>query len=103
MFLLDTNVVSESRKAGAGKVDRNVAAWAADVPAASPYLSSITILDLEIGVLLVERRASVQGALHGGIGKSCRPLPVAFSPWTLPSPGVAQGSRCPIAGPIAIR
>ena len=28
MYLLDTNVVSELRKARAGKADRHVAAWA---------------------------------------------------------------------------
>ena len=34
MFVLDTNVVSELRKAKAGKADKNVTAWAASVPPA---------------------------------------------------------------------
>lgn len=63
MYVLDTNVVSELRKAKAGKADRNVTTWAADVPASSLFLSVITILELEIGILLAERRAAVQGAV----------------------------------------
>lgn len=63
MFVLDTNVVSELRKAKAGKADRNVAAWASRVPASSLFVSAITILELETGVLLVQRRDPRQGAL----------------------------------------
>lgn len=63
MFLLDTNVVSELRKAKAGKADRNVTAWAAGVAPGSLFLSAVVILELETGVLLVERRDPVQGAL----------------------------------------
>jgi predicted nucleic acid-binding protein len=62
-YVLDTNVVSELRKARAGKAEPSVATWAASVPASSLYLSAITILELEIGVLLVERRDPVQGPL----------------------------------------
>ena len=43
MFVLDTNVVSELRKAKAGKADAKVTAWAASVPAASLYLSAISV------------------------------------------------------------
>jgi len=63
MFLLDTNVVSELRKVKAGKADRHVAAWAARVPVSSLFVSAITILELETGVLLVLRRDPRQGAL----------------------------------------
>ena len=63
MFVLDTNVVSELRRAKAGKADKNVTAWAARVPAGSLFLSAITILELETGVLLVERRDPAQGAI----------------------------------------
>jgi len=63
MFVLDTNVVSELRKAKAGKADRHVAAWAASVSAEALYLSAISILELETGVLLVQRRDPRQGAL----------------------------------------
>ena len=63
MFVLDTNVVSELRRAKAGKADKNVTAWAASVPAGGLFLSAITILELEIGVLMVERRDPAQGAI----------------------------------------
>lgn len=63
MFLLDTNVVSELRKAKSGKADRNVTAWAANVPAVSLFVSAITIQELEIGTLLAERRDAAHGAI----------------------------------------
>ena len=63
MYLLDTNVVSELRKVRAGKADQNVAAWAAQVPAASLFLSVISIQELEVGIRLVERRDSPQGSI----------------------------------------
>lgn len=63
MYLLDTHVVSELRKAKAGKADQNVRAWAESVSAASLFLSVVTILELETGILLVERRDPSQGAV----------------------------------------
>ena len=63
MFILDTNVVSELRKVRLGKANERVARWADSVPATNLYLSVITIQELEIGVLLAERRDPVQGAL----------------------------------------
>jgi toxin FitB len=63
MFLLDTNVVSELRKAKSGKAHPLVTAWATKVPAGSLYLSAITLLELEMGVLQVERRDAAQGTI----------------------------------------
>jgi predicted nucleic acid-binding protein len=63
MYLLDTNVVSELRKAKGGRAEQRVVAWAASVPATSLYLSAITILELETGILLIERRDPIQGAM----------------------------------------
>ena len=63
MYVLDTNVVSELRKAQAGKADHNVMAWADSVPPACLFLSVITILELELGVLLVDRRDPRQGEI----------------------------------------
>jgi predicted nucleic acid-binding protein len=63
MYLLDTNVVSELRKAKSGKINRHVKAWAKSVSTATLFLSAISILELEIGILLVERRDRSQGAL----------------------------------------
>jgi len=63
MYVLDTNVVSELRKVRLGKADANVAAWAEGVDAASLFVSAITIMELELGVLSVERRDAAQGTV----------------------------------------
>ena len=63
MLVLDTNVVSELRKVRLGKADANVTAWAASVDAANLYVSAVTIMELELGVLLIERKDAAQGAL----------------------------------------
>lgn len=63
MFLLDTNVVSELRKVRAGKADTQVTAWSETVDAADLFLSAITVMELEMGVLQVERRDASQGML----------------------------------------
>jgi hypothetical protein len=63
MFLLDTNVVSELRKAPGGKADPGVVAWARSVSASSLYLSALTVYELELGVLAKERQDGPQGSL----------------------------------------
>jgi len=63
MYLLDTNLVSELRKVRSGKADPGVAAWADKVDASSLFLSAITLHELELGVLLAERRDPTQGSL----------------------------------------
>ncbi len=61
MFLLDTNVVSELRRRD--RTHPNVAAWADRQPADQLFLSAITILELETGARLVERRDPQQGGM----------------------------------------
>ena len=61
MFLLDTNVISELRKAGAGRADTNVVAWLSTIDASALYLSAVTLMELDLGVLLIERRDPAQG------------------------------------------
>lgn len=63
MFILDTNVISELRKAKTGKAAPQVLAWAKQQPPSSLYLSAITVMELEIGVLQIERRDVAQGLL----------------------------------------
>lgn len=63
MYLLDTNVVSELRKVRSGKADAWVALWADNVDTVDLYLSVITVQELEMGVLLSERRDPSQGAV----------------------------------------
>lgn len=62
MFLLDTNVVSELRKAGDGKADRNVVRWIDAQDASGFFLSVLSIGEIERGVRLAERRDPRQAA-----------------------------------------
>jgi toxin FitB len=61
MYILDTNVISELRKAK--KTHPNVKKWAERLPSASLYISVISVLELEIGILLIELRDKEQGAI----------------------------------------
>lgn len=61
IYLLDTNVISELRKAKTGRIDRRVKRWAAKISASSFYLSAVSVLELELGILLLERRDRAQG------------------------------------------
>ncbi|XQA70156.1 type II toxin-antitoxin system VapC family toxin [Xanthomonas sacchari] len=63
MYVLDTNVLSELRKVRLGKADANVAAWAESVDAADLFISAITVMELELGVLSIERKDANQGAM----------------------------------------
>jgi predicted nucleic acid-binding protein len=62
MFLLDTNVVSELRKAGNGRANPAVVAWAQDMAPVTLFLPVIAVLEIERGVLMAERRDPAQGA-----------------------------------------
>lgn len=61
-YLLDTNVVSELRKVGDGKADPNVTAWISAQDSRDLYISAITVLELERGILSIQRRDIEQGA-----------------------------------------
>lgn len=63
MFLLDTNVVSELRKAANGKADQNVVTWASAVSPATLYLSVISVLEIEMGILKRARHDAPQAAV----------------------------------------
>ncbi|NGN41362.1 type II toxin-antitoxin system VapC family toxin [Mesorhizobium sp. CGMCC 1.15528] len=60
MYLLDTNVISELRRRE--RANRQVLAWADTMSPVQFFLSAITVLELEYGALLVERRDALQGA-----------------------------------------
>jgi predicted nucleic acid-binding protein len=59
MFLLDTHVISELRRPD--KADHNVVAWASRIPVNGFFLSAISILEIELGALLVARKDAAQG------------------------------------------
>ena len=81
MFLLDTNVLSELRRAD--RADARVAAWARSVDHLQFYLSAVTILQIEAGTLLLERRDVQQGLVCEPrlTTTSCRHLRVESLPW----------------------
>lgn len=62
MYVLDANVISELRKLGDGRADPRVRAWAEAQDAAQIFLSALTVMELEIGVLRIARRDPAQGA-----------------------------------------
>jgi predicted nucleic acid-binding protein len=63
MYLLDTNVVSELRKRRSGKINPAVEAWAGSVDQVDMYLSVITIMEVELGIALLERRDARQAGV----------------------------------------
>ena len=60
MYVLDTNVISELRQ-GKPKQSLEVRTWAADKAATRLFLTAISILELEKGVLALERKKPPQG------------------------------------------
>ena len=61
-YILDADVLSEFRKIGDGRADPNVMAWAATVDAVELHLSVITLMEIELGILRLERRDPSQAA-----------------------------------------
>ena len=64
MYLLDTNVVSELRR-GKPRQSVEVRTWAASLPASQLFLSAISILEIEKGILALERRPLNLSGLQG--------------------------------------
>lgn len=74
MFLLDTNVVSELRKAKSGQADARVVAFMGALESSALYVSVITLMELELGVLLSERKDPLTGAsLRAWFDQQVRP------------------------------
>lgn len=91
MHVLDTNVLSELRKVRLGKANENVTAWTESVDAADLFVSAIIIMELELGVLSIERKDAAQGAmLRSWLEQQVLP---EFSGRTLPI-DTAVAQRC---------
>jgi toxin FitB len=60
-FLLDTNVVSETRRPA--RLPERVTAWFAAADADAMFVSVATLLEIEVGVRRLERRDPAQGAI----------------------------------------
>jgi hypothetical protein len=61
MYLLDTGVVFELRKAKAGGTDPGLASWAAGVARQDLFVSALTLLELDSGAARLERRDKLAG------------------------------------------
>lgn len=61
MFLLDTNVISELRRRS--KTHPQVDTWARSIPAEQLFLSVVTIMEIEQGILLLDRRDGSQASI----------------------------------------
>lgn len=59
-YLLDTNVISELRKAGTPKANPEVIAWANTVDADEMFISALTLMEIEKGILKFARKDPVQ-------------------------------------------
>ncbi len=62
MFLLDTNVISESRKLYSGTADANVTRWLQATSPVQTFISVFTVFELELGIRRKARQDEVQGA-----------------------------------------
>ena len=60
MYLLDTNVLSELRT-GKPQPNRQVLDWASSVSLGAQYVSVISWMEIDIGILRLERRTPPQG------------------------------------------
>ncbi|MDQ3782641.1 MAG: type II toxin-antitoxin system VapC family toxin [Actinomycetota bacterium] len=103
MFVLDTNVVSELRKARAGKANRGVTDWASGIASSQMFLSSITLFELELGVLRAERADPPRGAvLRRWLDESVAEV---FSGRVLPVDGnvARRAARLHVPDPVPFR
>jgi len=56
MYLLDSNIISEFRKAPASRANPGVVAWGQSVAPETLFISAITVMELEKGVQLKARQ-----------------------------------------------
>lgn len=82
MFLLDTPIVYELRKARAGTAEAGLTAWASGVARERLFLSAISLVELETSAAETARRDKTAGAmLRGWIDEQLLP---AFEGHVLP-------------------
>ena len=74
MYLIDTPVVLELRKAKAGRTDAGLATWAAGVSRQNLFLSALSLLELEATAAKTEKQDKLGGtALRGWIADQVMP------------------------------
>lgn len=90
MFLIDTNVISESRKVRSGRAAPPVVAWLKATDPSTTFVSAMTLFELELGVVRVERRDAAQGAsLRRWLDRIVKP---GFAGRVLAMDGAVSGS-----------
>ena len=95
MYLLDSQVVLELRKAKAGRTDAGLATWAAGVSRQNLFLSALSLLELENGAKRIERQDKAAGAaLRGWIADQVMP---AFEGRILPVDAAVVRRRAQLA------
>lgn len=103
MYLLDTNVLSELRKVGDGRADPHVTAWTGRIAPGDLHISVMSIMEIELGILRIERRDRLQGdRLRTWMRHHLQP---AFTNRTLPiTPPIAlQCARLRVPDPASER
>lgn len=89
MYLLDTNVLSELRP-GKPRQSEAVRVWASGIPGNQFFLSAITLMEHEIGILRLERKSPPQG---GALRAWFRAVVTGFEGRILPF-DAAAAMRC---------
>lgn len=88
MYVLDTNVLSELRP-GKAQQSQEVRAWAAGVQHSQFFVSAVTILEQEMGILQLERRTPPEGS--------------ALRAWFQAMWKAFEGRVLPFTGEVAMR
>ena len=63
MFLLDTNVISETRRLANGKINIGVKQWLDSLTNEPLFTNTVVLMELERGILGMERKDAMQGKL----------------------------------------
>lgn len=63
MYLLDTNVISETRKIRSGAANVGVQQWSSQVHTDELFLSVITLLEIQQGILSIQRKDKHQAQI----------------------------------------
>ncbi|MCK3658162.1 twitching motility protein PilT [Pasteurellaceae bacterium Pebbles2] len=63
MFLLDTNIISEMRKIPLGYANAGVIEWAKKIPTEHIFISAVSMMELERGILNLQRKDAEQAKI----------------------------------------
>lgn len=64
MYLLDTNILSEFRKIGSTREHPQVKAWLCSVTPDQLFISTISLMEIKMGILSAEHRGDHAQAMH---------------------------------------